>query len=151
MVREALTNGGLEHYGIPKIADKYADNLTALQKHIVSKSADDLTEYEFLLTHNMTSFSNYRYFSPFWATAKRFQIMNRTVTGFSAIAGIESLPDLKSLFGEINDPLKRLPRDQTYPNARLFRAWLEKTAGESPDSNMVKAYLEAIRICRMTQ
>jgi hypothetical protein len=143
IVRDALKNGSLEHYGIPKVAGEHADNLTGVQKHIVAKCAEDLTEYEFLLKNNMTSFSNYRYFSPFWSSAERFQVMNRTVTGFSCVSKLEGLPDLKALFDELNDPLKRLSEIRKTTNARLFREWLEKTAGESPDPDMVKAYLEA--------
>ena len=108
VVRDALKNGRLEHYGIPKVTGEHADDLTGIQKHIVAKCADDLTEYEFLLKNNMTSFSNYRYFSPFWSSAERFQIMNRTVTGFSCVSKLEGLPDLKALFDEIDDTLKRL-------------------------------------------
>ena len=144
VVRDALKNGTLEHYGIPKIAGKHADNLTGVQKQIIAKCAEDLTEYEFILKNNMTSFSDYRYFSPFWSSAERFQIMNRTVTGFSRLSELEGLPDLKALFDEIDDPLKRLSEVRKTTNARLFRQWLENTAGESPDADMVKAYLDAI-------
>jgi hypothetical protein len=92
----------------------------------------------------MTSLSNYRYFSPFWASAERFQTMNRTLAGFSSVAELEGLPDLKSLFDEVRDPLWRLPKIRQSPNARAFRRWLEATAGESPDADIVKSYLEAI-------
>ena len=143
VVRDALKNGRLKHYGIPKVTGEHADDLTGIQKHIVAKCADDLTEYEFLLKNNMTSFSNYRYFSPFWSSAERFQIMNRTVTGFSCVSKLEPA-SLKALFDEINDPLKRLSEIRKTPNARLFREWLEETAGEFPDPDMVKAYLDAI-------
>jgi hypothetical protein len=143
VVRKSLSDGGLEHYGIPKIVGN-ADNLTALQKRIVSKCAEDLMEYEFLIKNNMTSFSNYRYFSPFWSSAERFKTMNRTVNGFSTVSEIEGLPDLKGLFDELHEPLKRLPDIRRTANARHFRGWLEKTAGEVPDAEMTKAYLDAI-------
>jgi hypothetical protein len=144
VVRDALKTGGLAVYGIPKITSEYADSLTDEQKKVVGKCADDLTEYEFLLKHNMTSFSSYQYFSPFWASAERFRLMNQTVAGFSSVANLEGLPDLKVLFEEIKDPLKRLPDIRQTANARFFRDWLEKTAGESPDTDMVKGYLDAI-------
>jgi hypothetical protein len=143
VVRKSLGEGSLEHYGIPKIAG-HADNLSPLQKRIVLKSAEDLVEYEFLLKNNMTSFSNYRYFSPFRSSAERFKTMNRTVEGFSSVSKIEGLPDLKALFDELHEPLKRMPEIRKTNNARLFREWLEKTAGETPDPDMVKAYLDAI-------
>jgi hypothetical protein len=143
VVRNALRHGGLEHYGIPQVAG-HADNLTDVQKHIISKCADELAEYEFLVKNGMTSFSDYRYFSPFWASAERFQVMNRTVAGFSSIATLEGVPDLKPFFDEIRDPMKRLPEIRKTANARHFREWLEKTAGESPDTEMVKAYLDSI-------
>ena len=144
VVRDALRTGGLAAYGIPKITSEHADSLTDEQKKIVGKCADDLTEYEFLLKHNMTSFSSYQYFMPFWETAERFEVMNQTVAGFSLVANLEGLPDLKVLFDEIRDPLRRLPDIRQTANAKLFREWLERTAGESPDTNMVQAYLDAI-------
>jgi hypothetical protein len=70
--------------------------------------------------------------------------MNRTVEGFSSVSKIEGLPDLKALFDELHEPLKRMPEIRKTNNARLFREWLEKTAGETPDPDMVKAYLDAI-------
>jgi hypothetical protein len=143
VVRDSLRNGGLEHYGIPKIAG-HADNLTDPQKTILSKCAEDLAEYEFLVKNNMTSFSDYRYFSPFWSSAQRFQIMNQTVTGFSSISTLEGLPDLKALFSEITNPVKRVSEIRKTTNARFFREWLEKTVGESPDGNIVKGYLDSI-------
>jgi hypothetical protein len=144
VVRGAVRNGGLEAYGVPKIPGEHADNLTAAQKKIIGKCADDLAEYEFILKNDMTSFSNYRYFSPFWASAERFNVMNRTVSGFSSVAKLEGLPDLKGIFDGIKEPLKRLPEIRQTANARFFRDWLEKTAGDSPDTDMVKAYVEAI-------
>jgi hypothetical protein len=143
IVRLSLRDGDLEHYGIPKIVN-HADELTTPQKKIVAQCAEDLMEYDFLLKNNMTSFSNYRYFSPFWRSAERFKTMNRTVEGFSAIAETESFPDLKALFGEIRDPLRHLARLRQKGNARLFREWLATTAGQTPDGEMVKAYLDAI-------
>jgi hypothetical protein len=144
VVRAALSNGDLEAYGIPKIPGEHADNLTDVQKKIVGKCADDLTEYEFLLKSNMTSFSNYRYFSPFWASAERFRAMNQTVSGFASVANLEGLPDLKVLYDEIKDPLIRLAEIRQSANAKFFRDWLERTAGQSPDKDMVKGYLDAI-------
>lgn len=142
-VGQSLQLGGMEHYGIPKIIGN-ADNLTEVQKRVVTKCADEFAEYEFLLKHNMTSFSNYRYFSPFWASAERFQMMNRAVTGFSAMATLEGVPDLKALFHEIEGPLKKVPQLRKTHNAVRFREWLEKTSGESPDVDMVKSYLDSI-------
>jgi len=142
-VNQSLHLGGMEPYGIPKIPGP-ADSLTDLQKRVVAKSAEDFTEYEFLVKHNMTSFSNYSYFSPFWASAERFQMMNRTVAGFSAMSTLEGVPDLKALFHEIEEPLKKVSKIRKTRNAVRFREWLEKTAGESPDIDMVKSYLDSI-------
>jgi hypothetical protein len=110
----------------------------------LARCTDDLMEYEFLVKNNMTSFSNYRYFSPFWASAERFQTMNRTVSGFSNISTLEGIPNLKELFDQVNDPLKRLPEVRNTATSKRFRACLQKTAGDAPDTELVKAYLDAI-------
>ena len=51
---------------------------------------------------------------------------------------------MRTLFGEIQEPLTRLAEIRNTANAKFFREWLEKTAGESPDTDMVKDYLNAI-------
>lgn len=143
VVRAALANGDLEHYGVPKVTG-HADQLTATEKQTLARCAEDLVEYDFLLKNNMTSFSNYRYFSPFWASAERFQAVNRTVSGFSSVSTLEGIPDLKQFFGEIEYPLKRVHKVRGKASSRRFRGWLEKTAGGAPEAGLVPAYLDAI-------
>jgi hypothetical protein len=136
--------GGLEHYGLPKVTSLHADNMSASEKTIAAQCADQFAEYKYILDHGMTSFANYKYYSPFWASASRFQTMNRSVEGFSRIATLDGIPDLKALYDQIPAPFARLPKLRQTRNARFFRGWLERTAGESPDVDMVKSYLDAI-------
>jgi hypothetical protein len=143
IVRESLRNGGLEPYGVPTVSGN-ADSLNDGQKRLIAKCAEDFTEYDFFMRKGMTSFSDYRYFSPFWSSAERFRTMNRTVSGFSSMSKLEGVPDLKALFAELKNPLQRLPKIRKTANARNFRRWLEETAGQSPDADMVKAYLDSI-------
>jgi hypothetical protein len=143
IIRESLRNGGLEPYGIPKVSG-HADSLNDVQKRLIAKCGQDFAEYDFLMRNGMTSFSDYRYFSPFWSSAERFRTMNRTISGFSSMSKLEGVPDLKALFAELKSPLQRLPKIRKTANARNFRTWLEETAGQSPDTDMVKAYLDSI-------
>jgi hypothetical protein len=144
VVRTAMKAGGLEHYGLPKVTALHADNMSASEKTIAAQCADQFAEYKYILDHGMTSFANYKYYSPFWDSASRFQTMNRSVEGFSRIATLDGLPDLKALFDQIPAPFAKLPHLRQTRNARFFRNWLEKTAGESPDVDMVKSYLDAL-------
>jgi hypothetical protein len=143
IVNQSLRAGGLEHYGIPRVLGN-VDGLDTNQKETAHRCAVEFSEYDFLVRNEMTSFSEYKYFSPFWATTQRFQTMNRTVTGFSTIAQIEGVPDLKALCGEIERPLERVSKLRRKRSAIHFCEWLEKTAGESPDGDMVRAYLDNI-------
>ena len=143
LVRTAMRAGGLEHYGVPKIAG-HADSLQDPEKRIAAKCADDFAEYNYILSNGMTSFSDYKYYSPFWASASRFQTMNRSLDGFSRIATIEGLPDLKTVYTQIRDPFAKIPRLRQTRNATFFRRWLEQTSGASPDIDVVKSYLDAI-------
>jgi hypothetical protein len=144
VVRTAMKAGGLEHYGLSKVTSLYADNLNASEKTISTKCADQFAEYRYILDNGMTSFANYKYYSPFWTSASHFQSMNRSVEGFSRIATLEGLPDLKALFDQIPDPFAKLPHLRQTRNARFFRNWLEQTACVSPEVDMVKAYLDAL-------
>ena len=144
VVRAAMKAGGLEHYGLPKVTSLHADNMSASEKTIAAQCADQFAEYKYILDHGMTSFANYKYYSPFWDAASRFQTMNRSVEGFSRIATLDGLPDLKALFDQIPTPFAKLPNLRQTRNAKFFRNWLEKTAGKSPDVDMVRSYLDAL-------
>jgi hypothetical protein len=144
VVRTAMKSGGLEHYGLSKVTSLHADNLNDSEKKIAMQCADQFAEYRYILDNGMTSFGSYKYYSPFWASASRFQTMSRSAEGFSRIATLEGLPDLKALFDQIPAPFAKLPHLRQTRNAKFFRNWLEKTAGESPDVDMVKSYLNAI-------
>jgi hypothetical protein len=50
--------------------------------------------------------------------------MNRTMAGFSSISTLERVPDLKALFHEIDEPLKKVAELRKTPNAVRFREWL---------------------------
>jgi hypothetical protein len=143
VVRTAMRAGGLEHYGLPKVAG-HADNLSDSERRIAAQCADQFAEYRYILDKGMTSFANYKYYSLFWASASRFQTMSRSIEGFSRIATLEGLPDLKALFDEMRDPFSKLPHLRQTRNAKFFRNWLEKTAGESPETDMVKSYLDSL-------
>jgi hypothetical protein len=109
VVRTAIKAGGLEHYGLPKVASLYADNLSDSEKNIAMQCADQFAEYRYILDNGMTSFASYKYYSPFWASASHFQTMSRSIEGFSRIATLEGLPDLKVLFDQMRDPFAKLP------------------------------------------
>ncbi len=148
-VNVSLQSGAMEPYGIAK-APWPIDNLGDSQKRIALKCAEQFAEYEFLIRNNMTSFSDYRYFSPFWASQERFQVMNRTLSGFSSLSTIEGVPNLRVLFHSIDQPLKNISMIRQRSNAVRFRTWLEQTAGDSPDIDVVRSYLDAISGQRVT-
>ena len=92
----------------------------------------------------MTSFSEYKYYSPFWDTAEKLRITQKMLTGFREIASIEGFPNLKALSGHMNAPLAKLPKLRQSKNAVKFRAWLETTAEHSVGSEMTKLYIDSI-------
>ncbi len=53
VVRTAMRAGGLEHYGVPKIAG-HADSLQDPEKRIAAKCADDFAEYNYILSKGLS-------------------------------------------------------------------------------------------------
>jgi len=140
-VNEAVQSGLLEAYGIKS---RSLDAFTRDEKGILAKCAEDFLEYQYLTQQGMTSFSEYKFFSPFWASIGRFRMVRDIGKGFGQLSKIENVPDLRELFRRLPDAMQRLPKLRNTSNAVKFRQWLETTAGESAAPDFPKEYINTI-------
>jgi hypothetical protein len=88
VAKSAFAPGRLEHYELsPKT--KALDALSTEDKMTLTKCGEDIIEYKSVLESGMTSFSEYKYYSPFLDTAEKFRTLPLMQTGFRQIAAIE--------------------------------------------------------------
>jgi hypothetical protein len=140
-VNDAVQAGLLGGYGI---TNRKLDDFSLAEKVTLAKCAEEILEYQYLTQQGLTSFSEYKFFSPFWASIERFRTVTDIGKGFGQLSTIENVPDLRELFRRLPDPLERLPVIRSTSNAVRFREWLETTAGESPAPDFPKEYINSI-------
>lgn len=143
VVKASFNSGRLSHYGLNPETKKL-DNLSTDDKKILARCGDDILEYNFLVGNGLTSFSEYKYFSPFWDTIERFRVAHKMQEDFARIATIEGFPQLKSLFEQLDNPLQKLPYLRQNRHSVKFRSWLENTSAQSVSQDVVKSYIDSV-------
>lgn len=144
VVKSAFLSGRYKQFGLNPEGKEKLDNLSKDERKTLSKCAEDLLQYRYLMENRMTSFSEYKFFSPLWDSIDRFRLAFNITSGFNQIAAVESFPNLRALSFEINAPLAHLPRLRQSRNASRFRQWLETSAATSVDQDIAKDYIDAI-------
>ncbi len=142
-VKSAFYSGRLSHYGLDPERDKF-DSLSTAQKKTLGICAEEFVEYNFMLDNNLTSFCEYKYYSPFWNTVKKFSTPVKMQNGFGSIATIEGFPNIDSIYSALRDPLPRIHTIRKNRNATRFRNWLESAVSDNPDREIVKTYVDSI-------
>ncbi|WP_158920945.1 hypothetical protein [Acidisphaera sp. S103] len=140
-VNDAAQCGLLDGYGIK---NRKLDEFSLAEKVTLSRCAEDFLEYQYLTQQGMTSFSEYKFFSPFWESIERFRTVRDIGKGFGELSKIENVPNLRELFRQLPDPLGQLPKLRSTSNAVKFREWLETTAGESASPDFPKEYINSV-------
>lgn len=143
IVKNALRQGRLSNYGLNNVSPQL-DNLSTEDKDKLSKCASDLLEYKFLISNDMTSFSEYKYFSPFWDTVERFNRSENMKKGLAKILEVEGFPHIPALAAGIPQPFTHLARLRDKRSARKMRTWLAETAEKELDPDFVQEYITAI-------
>src|ERR1700726_901522 len=138
ITNSAFTSGKLRSLGFDPERQR-VDNLELGERGLLAKCASDLLEYRYLLSRQMTALSSFEYFSLFSDSLEHIQTSGQTVQGFDALAKLENIPDLKTLFPTVQDGLKQLPKLRDKRRTRKFREWLSTaTVG---DKSVSEEYL----------
>jgi hypothetical protein len=143
MTVSAFNSGKLDALNFSS-SGKDIQNLTLPERKDLCRCATELLEYTFLLQHEMTSFSNKQYFSLFDESASKVQTQTKIPAVFNRLARLEGFPDLRALYGELNDPFKRLPQLRAKRSSAAFRKWLTETSSSGKDVDVTKEYVDAI-------
>jgi len=126
----------------PKLAP--LENMAKDQRHLLRDCAAQLLEYYFLIGQEMGSYSNFRYFDLFSTSVRRIRETGKAALKFNELAKVEGIPDLKALYPQVRDPLKRLPTFRKSRNARKFREWLAQTGGGEVQGDITREYIADI-------
>jgi hypothetical protein len=142
VVRSAYHSGKLNVLGMVNTQD-YQRLPIDTRKQLCACGAEAL-EYSYLLSQQMTSYSNPNYYALFNDTAAHVRSKDTLTKNFQAIATIECFPDLPILRSELKIPLTTLPKLRQKRNSKQFRAWLADASYSNRDTHITKDYVDAI-------
>lgn len=143
-IKSGFLGGKLKPYGLdPK--DKKYDSLSEIEKKKLASCGEDLLEYSYVVSNNLTSISKSEYFNFFHDTARKIEFASTTLKAFSEITRIENFPDLKTLYSQVDKPFERLVSSRKKRTSVKFRNWLFEQASKSEDAKEISLeYINAI-------
>jgi hypothetical protein len=141
LTNSAFVSGKLKSLGFdPDKQD--LGNLKLPERQLLGKCAGGLLEYRYLLSRQMTAISSFEYFSLFSDSLENIETSGSAVHGFSELAKLENMPDLKALFPTLQEGLKKVAKLREKRKSQQFRRWLSTTT--CGDKNITEEYLAAI-------
>lgn len=144
ITKSAFENGKLVNYGLDPKTKNY-QLLDTDDKKTLAKCSGDLLQYSFLMKNGMTSYSEIKYFDFFSKSQNKLKQASLNSKYFNILAEIEQLPDLKSIFHEIETPFDKLIKSRRSKSSKRFRQWLENASNTDLERNeIVKEYVDTI-------
>lgn len=128
------------------LAPEYKEitNLNRAEKQQFCSFATDLFDYSFLISRNLTSFANLRYFNLLHDTYTKVRSASDSAARFCTLAELEEIPNLNALFYQVNEPMRMLTSLRKKASSRKFRDWLAKTTSAENAHGIAKDYIDAI-------
>ena len=143
IVTSAYNTGKLEPYNLSNKKCELRD-LDVKGRKELCRRAEEVLQYSHLIKEKMSSYNKYEYFKMFNDTNKKVYSAIDKQRDYNALSEIENIPDLQSLYPEINDPFKKLIKIRNKSISRKFRAWLDECNTSSNNLEITKEYIDAI-------
>lgn len=142
--RSAYESGRLKSYGLDPSESTYRD-IPLKKREALSRCAGSLLEYKFAMSNNMTSFSNRDFYEFLSQSCGRFSSVEARLSGFYTLSRLENIPDLKTLYAQIDEPFSKMFELRKRRASRKFREWLAGAPheGAAPE-DLSKYYLDAL-------
>lgn len=142
--KSAYESGRLKGYGLDPSVITYRD-IPLKKRETLSKCAGSLLEYKFAMSNNMTSYSNRDFYEFLSQSCGRLSSVEARLSGFTTLARLENIPDLKQLYAQIDVPFSKMIALRKKRTSRKFREWLSLAPHdvEAPDE-LSKYYLDAL-------
>jgi hypothetical protein len=142
--KSAYESGRLKRYGLDPSETTYRE-IPLKKRETLSQCAGRLLEYKFAISNNMTSYSNRDFYEFLSQSCGRLSSMETRLSGFSTLARLENIPDLKQLYAQINVPFSKMIALRKKRTSRKFREWLSLAPHDlvAPEE-LSKYYLDAL-------
>ncbi len=138
----AYNSNKFKQFGLDKeSSDLYA--LNEKEKKLLNKCAEDLLEYKFLISEQLTSNNNSIFNSLFNNTLEKLQYSKHNDI-VSIISNLETFPNLVEVYFNSNSSLKDIHKLRNKKNIKKFRSWLDEVSTDYELQEVSKAYINAI-------
>ncbi len=144
LTKSAYVNGKLRAYGFDHELKDY-QQLALEERKELTTCAIELAEYMHLISNDMSSFSQAKYYEFFSLSQSRLASAEARVASLSTILRLDDFPDLGRAYHEAKDPFQKLIKVREHRSAREFRKWLGNVTESTQDAaELTKQYLDAI-------
>jgi hypothetical protein len=141
---QALSGGSFEHLELPSGSSGVL-GLTVQQGEIVYRAAESLTIYRHILENNMIAAENEGVFDLFAKVVTDFEQPDLRLEQFGILAEYAQFPNLRELFGVINNPFQHAAKFRQTRVATTFRAWLSTLGNKPTEIDIIRDYVDTCK------
>jgi hypothetical protein len=141
IANKALKEGALEHRGLKPELEIIGASLKDGQELL--SAAESILKYRYILSKGMTCLNDEGVYDLFETGINNLQHAKRPLERFSTIAEFEKFPNLRSLYGEVEDPFRHLAKFRDTYRARKFREWLSSAGNLDSQVAVIREYVDA--------
>jgi len=116
--------------------------MSRTERALLGKCATGLLEYHYLMSEQLTAFSEFEPFLYLSESIQRLKTACQIGSQFDELARLEGFPDLRTLFPTLKDGFAQLPKLRQRRNVREFRKWF--ASATHGDSNIASEYVRAL-------
>ncbi|HEY5339192.1 MAG TPA: hypothetical protein VIJ85_13375 [Rhizomicrobium sp.] len=138
--KSAYQSGKLTPFGLTP--DEPYDRLPLAKRKQVNDCGSEILDYTYALDAGLTSYTSRMMFTLLAQSIEALRAQSNPADRFGAIAKLENLPDLKSLYPKLHNPLGQVPALRANRTSKRFRRWLAET--DKNGAELSAAYLAAI-------
>jgi hypothetical protein len=146
ITKSAFDLNKLNSFGLSPLINPI-ENMRESERSLLCECATELLEYSFMIEHGMSSYSKLSYFDLFSNSVQKIREASAAKLHFNELAKLEGLPDLKSLYPQLESGLRQLPKLRNKRSSRKFREWLSSTEGGKA-GEIAREYIEDIANAR---
>jgi hypothetical protein len=138
--KSAYQSGKLTPFGLTP--DEPYDRLPLAKRKQVNDCGSDILDYTYALDAGLTSYTSRMMFSLLAQSVEALRAQSNPTDRFDEIAKLENVPDLKTLYPKLHNPLSQVTGLRAKRSSQRFRHWLANT--DKSGAELSAAYLAAI-------
>lgn len=138
--KSAYQSGKLTPLGLTP--DAPYDRLPLAQRKLVNDCGSEILDYTYALEEGLTSYTSRMMFTLLAQSIEALRAQSNPADRFGGIAKLENVPDLKTLYPKLHNPLGQVPALRAKRSSERFRRWLAQT--DKSGAELSAAYLAAI-------